>query len=312
MEEGQKQVIQNKAGGERKTDRVSHDWCARTKRRAQHQCSGDPNEFEGWSDVDPETKARFYESSADLFGDALCKAMKETINVTKKRKALTRFRECGKYHPLEDVSEMPKFKNNPEALQQLLGTAPRHTCKYSGLIEIYVPEYEFVKDDEEEEEECKDRGVHGEKKLKRKAAPKEPKQPGAPRPKKLLTAVMRKKMEGLRDDIHGSVLALGGSIAVATAPAVAGAYVPPSIARKAQELYDELQARATEVAALCDSDETTKDMVTAAIDKNTTIMNQQEALSDKINGSAPPFSSTIAYTSMACPSYSASSCPSPS
>eukprot|EP00959_Pyramimonas_sp_CCMP1952_P048830 1020204-Pyramimonas_sp.AAC.3 len=212
-----------------------HHCCNRLKGRVNNIRRGNAEKYELFGQLDAGQRAEFAKKSGNLFGAELACAMEQEVEAIKSKKKSAQFREEGRYCPIEEAKELPRFKTDPVAWSNHLANAPRWKDPYNGQEQIYVAEFKFVGTDTREEQEHHRRTARANPmavaKGKAKAAPKPRTQKEPANDNKSIPAKQLDKITALATDIEEYLAEHNVLMLVATS-SEAKRYVPEGLLEK--------------------------------------------------------------------------------
>ncbi|CAK0807323.1 unnamed protein product, partial [Prorocentrum cordatum] len=281
-DEAEKLVVQEGSDTRRKI--ACHKKCNSLKKRVQtvrNNVSG----FECFCEVEGDQRAEFYKTAVGLYGPDLQKVMTETLETKRVDSNVADFIEEGDFMEVNEARELPRFKRDPAAFQNLLERAPRKTCAMTDIEYVYVPNYKFSNHRKVTDESTRARRISGAKTMKKPkalAAPKGPKEPAAPKGSNIPKGILNRS-DKLEERMGQCILDTAESIMVAKSPEADG-HVSARALEQAVASHSKLEQALQEFKEVRTTEGLTKETLVLKIEHTEALMNSHIDIQSKLDG----------------------------
>ena len=127
----------------------------------------------GYSELNTEERKEFYKRAQNLCGAKLAKGLRETIVNTSIVRSTSQACAQGNFVDMDEAEK--KFAGKPDQWANLLKNAPKNTCRFTGVEQIWVPTYSMSKTIEKTDQEERSRRLQSTQAIKKaKINPKAP------------------------------------------------------------------------------------------------------------------------------------------
>eukprot|EP00959_Pyramimonas_sp_CCMP1952_P474601 9503760-Pyramimonas_sp.AAC.1 len=211
--------------------------------------------------------------------------MTETLETKRVDSNVADFIEEGDFMEVNEARELPRFKRDPAAFQNLLERAPRKTCAMTDIEYVYVPNYKFSNHRKVTDESTRARHISGAKTLKKPkalAAPKEPKEPAAPKGSKIPKGILNRS-DKLEERMGQCILDTAESIMVANSPEADG-HVSARALEQAVASHSKLEQALQEFKEVRTTEGLTKETLVLKIEHTEALMNSHIDIQSKLDG----------------------------